>query len=224
MQTETNDPAQARKHVFLVDDHPLVRERLCQLIDREPDLAVCGEAEDGPQAFAAILEARPSAVVVDISLKSSHGLELIRDLQQQVPGLPILVLSMHKESLYALRALRAGALGYISKVEPSGEVLNALRRVIDGQVYLSVAMKERVVSGQVGRKQDTSDPVDRLSDRELEVFQFLGRGFGTRRIAVELHIGIKSVEAYRARLKAKLGASDATELLFHAIQWVHSLK
>jgi DNA-binding NarL/FixJ family response regulator len=211
----------AKKRVFLVDDHPLVRERLSELIAREPSLTVCGEAEEAPQALQAILETSPDIAVVDISLKQGSGLELIKDLQTQIPALPILVLSMHEESLYALRALRAGASGYITKLESSKTVLSAIQHVLDGRVYLSEPMQQRLARNQIGRETQPHDPVEQLSDRELEVFHLLGDGFGTRRIAEELRIGIKSVEMYRARIKEKLGLSDATELLFHAMQRKH---
>lgn len=216
------EPATQRekKRVFLVDDHPMIRERLIQIIEREPDLAVGGEAADGPQAIKAILETEPHVVVLDISLKSSSGLELIKTLQKQRPYLPILVLSMHDESLYAMRAIRAGASGYITKVAPSREVLVAIRRVLEGGIYFSQVIQHRIVENQIGRGSKTADPIEQLTDRELEVLQLLGRGFETRRIADELGIGIKSVEAYRVRIKEKLGFKSATELLFYAMQQV----
>jgi DNA-binding NarL/FixJ family response regulator len=216
-----SNSTESQKRVFLVDDHPLVRERLGELIAREPDLVVCGEAEDVPQALAAIVETRPDVVVLDISLKQGSGLELLKDLQAQRPDLPVLVLSMHDESLYALRALRAGALGYITKLEPSKAVLTAMRQVLDGRVYLSEPMQQRLARLQVGRETPSSDPLHDLSDRELEVFSLLGDGFATRRIAEDLHISIKSVEVYRARIKEKLGLADGTELLFHAMHRKH---
>lgn len=214
--------ASSKRRVFLVDDHPMVRERLAQAIQRNPALEVCGEADDAPDALQAILKVQPHVVVVDLSLKRSHGLELIKNLQIHCPDLPVLVLSMYDETLYALRALRAGALGYITKVEPTKEVVSAIQRVLDGEMYLSETMQRRIAEQQVGRGKNPH-PIEDLSDRELEVFQMLGRGFGTRRIAEELGIGIKSVEAYRARIKEKLGLKDATELLFHAIHCAHNL-
>jgi len=214
------------KHgVFLVDDHPLVREWLTQFIQRENDLTVCGEAEDTQDALKAIEQTRPAIVIADISLKSTHGLELVKDLQVRYPALPVLVLSMHDESLYAERVLRAGAKGYITKQEATKKILMAIRQVIAGQIYISEKMASRMVHKMVmGRADNQKSPIERLTDRELEVFQLIGRGQATRRIAAELHLGIKTVESYRARIKEKLKLEDGTQLLQHAIQWVHSLQ
>jgi DNA-binding NarL/FixJ family response regulator len=216
--------AELTKRFFLVDDHPLVREHVAELIVRQPAWTVCGEAESAPSALRAVQETKPDMVILDISLRQSHGFALIKDLQQQIPGLPILVLSMHDESLYALRALRAGAFGYISKTASSQEILAAIKRVLEGRVYLSEKIHEQLVEIQVGRAKASTDPVEQFTDRELEVFQLLGRGCGTRRIAEELRIGIKAVEVYRARIREKLGLSDSMEVLVHAIQWVHGLR
>jgi DNA-binding NarL/FixJ family response regulator len=210
--------------VFLVDDHPLVREWLSQLIQREPDIMVCGEAEDTHDALPKIGETKPDIVIADISLKTTHGLELVKDLQAQYPKLPVLCLSMHDESLYAERVLRAGAMGYITKQESTRKVLQAIRQVLSGQIYVSEKMAARMVHKLVaGRQQEHSSPVERWTDRELEVFQLIGKGQGTRKIAEELHLGIKTVESYRARIKDKLKLEDGTQLLQQAIQWVHSL-
>jgi DNA-binding NarL/FixJ family response regulator len=218
-------PEPARHTVFLVDDHPLVREWLTQLIQRENDLTVCGEAEDTHEALAKIEASNPDIVIADISLKSTHGLELVKDLQARRPALPVLVLSMHDESLYAERVLRAGARGYITKQEATKKILLAIRQVMAGQIYISEKMAARMVHKMVvGRAQDQKSPIERLTDRELEVFQLIGRGQGTRRIAAELHLGIKTVESYRARIKEKLKLEDGTQLLQQAIQWVHSLQ
>jgi DNA-binding NarL/FixJ family response regulator len=217
-----SDPPKTK--VFLVDDHPLVREWLTQLIQRENDLEVCGEADDAPEAVAAIEQCRPDIVIADISLKKSHGLELVKDLQSRSPSLPVLVLSMHDESLYAERVLRAGARGYITKQEATKRILQAIRQVLGGQIYVSEKMATRMLHKMVlGRQQDQSSPMERLTDRELEVFQLIGRGQGTRKIAEELHLGVKTVESYRARIKEKLKLTDGTQLLQQAIQWVHSL-
>jgi DNA-binding NarL/FixJ family response regulator len=218
-------PGQERAKVFLVDDHPLVREWLSQLIQREDDLAVCGEAEDTQEALNKIEETKPDIVVADISLKNTHGLELVKDLQARLPSLPVLVLSMHDESLYAERVLRAGAKGYITKQEATKRILQAVRQVLSGQIYISEKMASRMVHKMVmGRAESQKSAIERLTDRELEVFQLIGRGQGTRRIASELHLGIKTVESYRARIKEKLKLEDGTQLLQHAIQWVHSLQ
>jgi DNA-binding NarL/FixJ family response regulator len=203
----------------------LVREWLSQLIQREDDLAVCGEAEDTQEALQKIEETKPDIVVADISLKNTHGLELVKDLQVRLPLLPVLVLSMHDESLYAERVLRAGAKGYITKQEATKKILQAVRLVLSGQIYISEKMASRMVHKMVmGRAESQKSAIERLTDRELEVFQLIGRGQGTRRIASELHLGIKTVESYRARIKEKLKLEDGTQLLQHAIQWVHSLQ
>jgi DNA-binding NarL/FixJ family response regulator len=218
-------PGQERAKVFLVDDHPLVREWLSQLIQREDDLAVCGEAEDTQEALHKIEQTKPDIVVADISLKNTHGLELVKDLQARLPSLPVLVLSMHDESLYAERVLRAGAKGYITKQEATKKILQAVRQVLSGQIYISEKMASRMVHKMVlGRADNQKSPIERLTDRELEVFQLIGRGQGTRRIAADLHLGVKTVESYRARIKEKLKLEDGTQLLQHAIQWVHSLQ
>ncbi len=212
-----------KSKVFLVDDHPLVREHLTALIAREPDLAVCGEAEEAPTALQRVREQAPDLVILDISLKRSNGLELIKSLKDLRPSLPVLVLSMHDEMLYAERSLRAGAMGYITKEEATVNILSAIRRVLGGQVYLSDRMAGRIMQKMVGgTKEEAGSPLELLTDRELEVFQMLGQGFGTRQIAEELRLGIKTVESYRARIKEKLRLADGNELLRHAIQWVQT--
>jgi DNA-binding NarL/FixJ family response regulator len=210
--------------VFLVDDHPLVREWLTQVIEQEADLGVCGEAADAPEALEKILKLLPDIVIADISLKNSHGVTLVKDVKAQLPNLPVLVLSMHDESLYAERVLRAGAMGYITKQEATRNIMRAIRQVLKGEIYVSETMASRMVHKLVsGRNQEQSSPMERLTDRELEVFQLIGHGLGTRKIADELHLGIKTVESYRARIKDKLLLEDGTQLLQQAIQWVHSL-
>jgi DNA-binding NarL/FixJ family response regulator len=218
---ETQPDANRTIRIFLVDDHPMVREYLSALILREPDLSVCGEAEDAPRALEGIGRSAPDLVIMDISLKSSHGLELLKDLKAIHPELPVLVLSMHDESLYAERAIHAGAMGYITKQEATQNILVAMRSVLDGRVYLSEQMSVRMMKRLVGsRKPETSSPLEILTDRELEVFQMVGRGLGTRRISEDLRIGIKTVESYKARIKEKLGLKDGSHLLQHAIHWV----
>lgn len=212
-----------KSQVFLVDDHPLVREHLTALLQREPDLAVCGEAADGPTALSLARRLEPDLVILDISLKRSNGLELLKDLKAWRPNLPVLVLSMHDEMLYAERALRAGAMGYITKEEATLNVLSAVRKVLAGQVYLSQPMAERMMQKMVGAgTARPGSPVELLADRELEVFQMIGRGLGTRRIAEELRLGIKTVESYKARIKDKLRLTDGNQLQQYAIQWAHS--
>ncbi len=214
---------QPKAKVFLVDDHPLVREHLTAMLQAQADLAVCGEAADAPTALSLVARLSPDLVILDLSLKRSSGLELIKQLKELWPKLPVLVLSMHDEMLYAERSLRAGALGYITKEEATANVLSAVRRVLSGQVYLSERMAGRMMRKMVGEKlEETGSPLEVLTDRELEVFQMLGRGLGTRQIAAELRVGIKTVESYRARIKEKLQLADGNQLLQHAIQWVQS--
>jgi DNA-binding NarL/FixJ family response regulator len=207
--------------VFLVDDHPMVREHLAALLQREADLVVCGEAEDAPGALVQIGKLQPDLVIMDISLKQSHGLELLKDLRAQYPKIPALVLSMHEESLYADRVLGAGAMGYITKQEATRNILSAVRKVLAGQVYLSENMSGRMMRKLVGKQPDKlSLTPESLTDREVQVLQMMGRGCGTRRIAEELRIGIKTVESYRARIREKLNLSSGDELLRYAIQWL----
>ena len=217
----TNRPERRKSKVFLVDDHPLVREHLTALLQREPDLEVCGQAADAPTALSLIPNQAPDLVILDISLKHSHGLELLKDLKSLRPRLPVLVLSMHDETLYAERALRAGAMGYITKEEATVNVLSAVRKVLAGQVYLSERMAGRMMHKMVnGGTVQPASLSEALADRELEVFEMVGRGLGTRQIAEELRLGIKTVESYKARVKEKLHLADGNELLQHAIQWV----
>ena len=214
-------PKDARKYrIFLVDDHPLVREGLANLINQQDDLVVCGEAEDSAQALAGIGEARPDLALIDISLKTASGLELVKDLNTRFPLIALIVLSMHDEVLYAERALRAGASGYVMKRETTKEVLIAIRRVLKGDVY----MGERVVNAiarRLGssRKATAKSPVEQLSDRELEIFRFLGEGKTTSQIAADLHLSLKTVQAYCARAKDKFGVDSLAELLRAAIRW-----
>jgi len=212
-----------KRTVLIVDDHPIVRQGLALLIDQEKDLEVCGQAEDAHEAMQAIRQLNPDMVIVDISLKDTSGMELIKDLKIQHPDLPVLTLSMHDEAIYGERALRAGARGYIMKQEATGKVVTAIRRVLAGEVYVSDGMAAKMVSKLVGGGTRTAgSPADSLSDRELEVFRMIGEGFGTREMAEKLHLSVKTVETYRAHIKDKLGLQDANELLRTAIQWVNA--
>ncbi len=182
---------------------------------------VCGEAENPHQALAAIKDNHPDIAVIDLSLSHTSGIELIKNIKPRYPGLPILVLSMHEESLYAERALRAGARGYIMKKEAPEKVIAAIRKVLEGGIYLSETMGDKLLNEFISRKSDTvSSPVELLSDRELEVFQLIGKGLGTRQIAEKLNISIKTVEVYRANIKEKLKLKSSAELVQHAIHWV----
>ncbi len=220
---QQNRSNEDRRKILVVDDHPIVREGLADLINREKDIVVCGWAEDTPQTIKAIKNLKPDVVTVDISLGDTSGLELIKDIKTRFPGLPILALSMHQESLYAERAIRAGAKGYITKQEATKKVITAIRQVLDGRLYLSEKMKEKVLHsllGDNGSGAGTS-PIDRLTDRELDVFSLLGQGRGTRQIAEQLCLSVKTIETYRARIKEKLNISSSSELLLYAFQWAN---
>jgi len=212
----------SKSQVFLVDDHPLVREWLTNLLNQQPDLEVCGEAENAAQALRGIAETKPNLAIIDISLNAASGLELVKDLSVQHPLIASLVLSMHEEDLYAERAMRAGARGYVRKRETSKNILAAIRCVLEGSIYisqkLSNAMAQKFLEGQeaVGIAQSR---VGQLSDRELEVFHLLGQGKSTSQIAEQLHISLKTVQAYCVRAKEKLGLSTAMELVREAILW-----
>jgi DNA-binding NarL/FixJ family response regulator len=212
---------QHKTRILIVDDHPIVREGLAKLINQEQDMAVCGQAEDAHQAIKAVNTINPDLVIVDISLKETSGMDLIKDIKEKHAGLPVLTLSMHDESLYAERALRAGAQGYIMKQEAPEMVVAAIRSVLAGQVYISDKVTSRMVHKLVGSRADMSTTgVDTLSDRELEVFLLIGRGHGTRQIAEKLFLSAKTIESYRAHIKEKLDLADATELLQYSIQSV----
>jgi DNA-binding NarL/FixJ family response regulator len=209
--------------VLLVDDHPLVREGLVNLISQQADLQICGEAGNEPQALELIRTIRPDVAIVDISLETGSGIELIKSIKAMFPTVTVLVLSMHDELLYAERALRAGARGYVMKREAAKKVIEAIRCVLAGQLYVSdkiaALMAEKFVEGRLAT---TASPIEQLSNRELEVFQLLGLGHNTRQIADHLHVGFKTVQAYCARIKEKLKLANATELLREAIRWQES--
>lgn len=205
--------------VFLVDDHPIVRQGLALFIEREPDLMVCGEAEDVTSALQAIRESTPDFVILDISLDGRDGLELLKTLRVRHPNLPVLVLSMHDESVYAERSLRAGANGYIMKQEAADKVITAIRQILGGDVYLSDRLTKRMLQQFVNGSVSPRDPLAKLSDRELEVFRLIGAGRGTRQIADELHVSAKTVESYQAHIKEKLALRNARELVQHAVEW-----
>jgi len=209
-----------KKKVLIVDDHAVLRGGLSQVIGQQEDLEVCGEAESAPDALTAIDTLMPDVAIVDLSLASGSGLELIKEISARFPKLPVVVLSMHDETLYASRALKAGALGYVMKKESTEHVISALRKVLDGGYALSDNMIARMMGTFVrGKKPLARSPVDLLSDRELEVFQLLGQGHSTREIAKVLHLSIKTVSAYRENIKQKLKLKSANELVRHAIHW-----
>jgi DNA-binding NarL/FixJ family response regulator len=205
---------------LIVDDHPMIRERLAEVLQREPDLMVCAEAEDRTSALAAAAKHAPNLAIVDLTLKNSHGLDLIKDLQVRHPTIGILVVSMHDESLHAERVVRAGARGYITKQEATRNILYAVRTILGGGIYLSDKMALRVASKVAARPAHHAPAsLDKLTDRELQVFELIGEGFSTRQIAGRLRLGVPTVDTYRGRIKDKLHLRDANELLQHAIRW-----
>jgi len=212
--------ATKKSKVFVVDDHPIVRQGLALLINRESDLTVSGEAEDAQTAMQAVIAARPDILVVDISLNGPDGLDLLKEIRMRYPDLPVLILSMHDESIYAERALRAGAQGYIMKQEATEKVLVALRRILSHEIYVSERIANRMLQRYIGsRSVGGPRSIADLTDRELEVFRLIGEGHSTRQIAEELHISVKTVESYQAHIKEKLSLRSARELVQHAIQW-----
>lgn len=209
-----------RSRVYIVDDHPLVREWLAALIDQQADLEVCGEADDIPNARSGIAASKPDVAIIDLSLKSGSGIELIKHVQADAPQTQIVVLSMHDEKLYAERVLRAGARAYIMKRETAKCVVTGIRKVLRGDIYLSDQMTEAFAARFAeGRPPAGGSLVEQLSDRELQVFQMLGQGIETREVANTLGLSIKSVQAYCARIKAKLRLANAAELLREAVRW-----
>lgn len=215
-----NEPI--KKRILIVDDHPMMRQGLAQLINQEPDLCVAWEAGNAGQAMNVISANTPDIIIADISLPDKNGLELIKDIRA-LCGSPILVISMHDEKLYAERVLRAGGRGYIMKQEGGKILMEAVRQVLNGQIYVSGRMSAKILEGLSGRKAEVSDsPVEQLSDREFEVFRLIGEGNGTRDIARKLHLSVKTVEAHRANIKEKLNLHSATELVRHAIRWAEA--
>jgi DNA-binding NarL/FixJ family response regulator len=215
------DPAEGRARIFIVDDHPVVRRGLRMLIDDESDLLVCGEAGDADEALRELDAKKPDLVIVDLSLKGGSGLELIKRIKSRSTTMKMLVSSMFDESLYAERVLNAGALGYVSKQEAMEKVIEAIRCVLSGRIYLSAAMNDRMLH-RFARDHQVPDrsPVETLSDRELEVFEMIGRGRSTAEIAALLHLSVKTVETHREKVKAKLGLRSGGELHQYAVRWV----
>ena len=220
MNNSSSKTIARKKRVFIVDDHPLVREGLTNLINGQDDLIICGEAKNSAQALDGIMQADPDVALIDISLENESGLELVKQLGSQFPQVALIVLSMHDETLFAERVLRAGARGYVMKHETSKSVLASIRRVLGGGVYVSEMIVNRIAR-RVGsvREPLASSPVERLSDRELEIFRLLGQGRTTSQIAADLNLSLKTVQAYCARAKEKFGVTSLTELLRAAIRW-----
>lgn len=218
--SESRNQSSNRIRILIVDDHPLVRESLKRIIQQQPDLAVCGEADNGSQALELVAETKPRLVILDLTLKDSHGLELIKNLNDRYPKVMCLVFSMHEETLHAERAIRAGARGYVAKEEPPAKILMAIRRVLSGEIYWSEKAASWVASQIASRARPSSSfSMDLLTDRELQVFELMGGGQNTRQIAVMLHIDTSTVETYRARIKEKLNLKSTSELLQYAIRF-----
>jgi DNA-binding NarL/FixJ family response regulator len=210
-----------KNRVFIVDDHPIVRKGLGQLINQEEDLVVCGEADNAETALELLKKVQPDLAIVDISLRGIDGIELTKLIKARFDSIPVLVVSMHDESLFAERALRVGARGYIMKQEAIDKMMEAIRKVLRGELYVSERVSANIVKRFVDGKADgVSSPEELLSDRELEVFQLIGQGFATRQVADQLHVSVKTVETYRANIKEKLNLKNATELMKHAVHWI----
>jgi DNA-binding NarL/FixJ family response regulator len=210
-----------KSRILIVEDHPLFSEGLCQMINRHPAMGVCGQVPDAASAMRAVAELKPDLVLVDISLEGSNGIDLIKSLKAKYDELPILVISMHDESLYAERALRAGALGYVMKNQPAKIVKAAISKVLGGEIFLSEKMSTSVLGKLLrGKIEMPVSPIEQLSDRELEVFQMLGEGKPSRQIAEDLNLTIPTIHSFRNRIKEKLQLKNSTELMLHAMQWV----
>lgn len=209
-----------RKQILIVEDHPVFRLGLAELINQEPDLSVCGGTDDVNTALEQIADLTPDMAIVDITLKNRDGLELVKEISRRHRLLPVLVLSMHDESLYARRALAAGARGYIMKQEASESIIHAIRCVLDGRVYASESLMGEILSQMVGGGAADRPVMDRLTDRELQVFQLIGRGRTTREIAETLHLSQKTIGTYKERIKEKLQIKNAAELIRFAVHWI----
>jgi DNA-binding NarL/FixJ family response regulator len=220
MQTQRR-PVSTKVRVFLVDDHPIVRRGFQLLLGMEPDLMVCGEADSAPVGLQKILALKPDVAIIDLALKGGSGLELIKQLRAQELKVKLLVFSMRDEGVYAERALRAGADGYITKEEGTDKAVQAIRQLMQGKRYVSEKMAEKMMDALVGNTPGTEGPMDSLSDRELEVLELMGNGLGSREVAERLHLSIKTIESHREHIKSKLGLARANELVNFAFNWFH---
>jgi DNA-binding NarL/FixJ family response regulator len=219
-ESAPEEPISAARRIFIVDDHAMFRDGLRRLIDLEPDLTVCGDAPDAAEALRAMRQAAPDLVIVDISLDTTSGIDLIKAIKRDYEDMPVLVVSMHSESLYGDRALRAGAMGYVMKSEPATTVVAAIRTVLSGNVHISENMATLVVSKFVkGEPDQIPSPLETLSDRELEVFRMLGQGKGTREIAQEMKVAVPTISSFKNRIKEKLKFKNSTEMILYALQW-----
>ena len=212
----------ARKRILIVDDHPMMREGLAQLIEQEKDLEVCGQSDTARQALELAGKCDPDLVLADITLPDKNGLELIKDLQAMRPGTQVLVISMHDESLYAERVLRAGGRGYIMKQEGGKKLMQAIRQVLEGRVYVSERMSAAILEVLSGGKSSAGSPVQQLTDREFEVFQLIGQGLDMKAIADRLHLSVKTAEVHRTNIKQKLRLRSVGEVIRHAVRWIES--
>lgn len=214
--------SEKKKHsIVLIDDHPVTRLGIAAVVNHQPDLEVVAETDNAAHAVQLVTTKAPAVAVVDISLKTTNGIELIKNLAAAAAGVALLVVSMHDENIYAERALRAGARGYLMKQEASEKIVHAIRTVLKGEIYLSEAMRNRLLYRLVDKKKsDAVFPIDTLSDREMEVFQLIGQGFTTRQIAERLNLSVKTIDSYREHLKQKLNLTSGAELVRHAIEWV----
>ena len=211
-----------KKRILVVDDHPMMRDGLRQLVAGEPDLEICGEAEDASSALEQAELLKPDLAIVDITLRSSSGLDFIKDLRIRSPATPVLVLSMHDESLYAERVLRAGGRGYIMKQEGGKKILEGIRQIAAGRTYVSEEVSARILDAFSGAQGEAKSPVDTLTDREFQVFQLIGQGLSTKEMADKLHVSAKTVEVHRVNIKEKLNLHTAPELLRFAVRWTEA--
>jgi DNA-binding NarL/FixJ family response regulator len=215
----------AKRRILVVDDHPMTRSGLVYLLDKQPDLEVCGEAGNPAEALTQISRLKPDLLMTDITMPGRSGIELLKDIRALHPELAIVVVSMHDEAVYAERALRAGARGYVMKEVGGETLLHALRQVLSGSVYVSAAMAAKLLNSFTGDKpRKSSSPIETLTDREFEVFQLIGQGRSTRDIAKELHLSSKTVDVHRGHIKEKLHLEDVTSLIRYAVRWVESEK
>jgi DNA-binding NarL/FixJ family response regulator len=213
----------AKRRILLVDDHPMTREGLAAIINRQSDLVVCGEASSPAEAMSQLTQSQPDLMVTDMTMPGRSGIEFLKDVHAMLPGLPIVVLSMHDETLFAERALRAGARGYLMKDAGSAKVLEVVRSVLEGEVYVSPQMSARLLDAMTGhRPRGSSSPIEKLSDREFEVFRLLGSGKSTKEVAKCLNLSSKTVDVHRGRIKEKLQIRDAAALIHHAVRWVET--
>lgn len=211
------------KKIIIVDDHPMMRKGLSSTLETQPGYEISAQLERAEDAIDTIEKVKPDLIIVDISLPGMNGIELVKNLNFQYPDLKVLVVSRHEESLYAERALRAGAKGYVMKFESSDILLKAVRKVLSGGIYVSEEIGEKLLlSAMTGKSTNLESPVELLSDRELEVFELIGRGKSSKEIAEQLHLAVKTIETYRSRIKEKLDLKNSTELVFHAVKWVES--